>query len=218
MMRASGIFLACALLASCAVESVRKIRVEIPDYTEFNLGNYREIVVTDFHVEKGSKDFDLNREWIDYIAFELGRAVKCEVDKQALDWNKEDLPENQAFWKTLKTKASPALFLTGNIRYSQEIRKALIDIEKKEVDGPFKQEKKGLTERQIYTLSAEIFLIKAETGEILFRKTYKETRIFPNPNQPFSFAFYELVSLVKQKFFHTILGEENNQDRYLIMR
>ena len=216
--REAGFVLACLFLAGCSLEHVRKIKIEIPDFTTFDLGIYREIAVTDFRVEKELKDFDVNKELVAYLAFELGRQVKGEVTTRSLAWDKDGLLDNKEFWKTLKTKASPGLFLTGSVRYNQEIRKALIDIEKKEVDGPFKQEKKGLAERQIYTLSVDICLIQAGTGEILFRKSYKETRLFPNPNQPLSYAFYELVSRVKQKFFHAILGEEKNQERYLIMR
>jgi hypothetical protein len=110
------------------------------------------------------------------------------------------------------------LFLTGGVRYTQEVRKAMIDGDMKEIDGPFKTVKKGLTERRIFNLALDLCLIRAGSGEIVFRKEYKEARTFPNPNQPFSYAFYELLPRIKKKFFRTILGEERGQERYLILK
>jgi hypothetical protein len=94
----------------------------------------------------------------------------------------------------------------------------MIDADTKEIDGPFKTINKGLAERRIFNLVLDLCLIRADTGEIVFRKEYKETRTFPNPNQPFSFAFFELLPRIKKKFFRTILAEERGQERYLILK
>ena len=214
----AGLVILACFLAACSTERVRKVRIEIPDYLPFRLDDYRTVSVTNFRVVKDIPDFDLGREFTDYLESELRFRLKNGITHQTIAWDREDLEKDPAFWKSIKTGALPALFLTGTVRYNQEIRKALIDVEKKEVDGPFRMEKKGLTERRIYTLEVDFFLIEAETGAVVLKKNYKETRFYPNVNQPFSYAFYELVGRVKQKFFHAVLGEENDQERYLIMK
>jgi hypothetical protein len=98
---------------------------------------------------------------------------------------------------------------------TQETRKALSEDAMKELDGPFEQGKK-LLERRVVTLELTLFLLRAETGELLYKKDFKETKSFENTKQPASFAFFELLHKVKQKFFRAVLGESRVQDRFLI--
>ena len=219
-MRKSKFFLvaACLLQFTCVSESARKVKLQIPGPSPINLAEYPEVAITNFRVEEERPAFDISHELVDDLAFELGREYKGNVTIRTVAWDRDGLLEDKAFWKDLGAGAEKALFLTGGVRYTQEVRKAMIDGDMKEIDGPFKTVKKGLTERRIFNLALDLCLIRAGSGEIVFRKEYKETRTFPNPNQPFSFAFYELLPRIKKMFFRTILGEERGQERYLILK
>lgn len=219
-MRKSKAFLAaaCILQFACVSENARKVKLQIPGPSPINLAESAEVAITNFRVEKETPDFEISKELVDALAFELGREYKGKVALRTVAWDRDGLIEDRAFWKDLGAGAEKTLFLTGGVRYTQEVRKAMIDGDMKEIDGPFKTVKKGLTERRIFNLALDLCLIRAVSGEIVFRKEYKETRTFPNPNQPFSFAFYELLPRIKKKFFRTILGEERGQERYLILK
>jgi hypothetical protein len=208
----------CILQLACVSENARKVKLQIPGPSPINLADYAEVAITNFRVEKETPDLEINKEVVDALAFELGRGYKGKVAFRTVAWNRDGLIEDRAFWKGLGAGSEKTLFLTGGVRYTQEIRKAIIDADTKEIDGPFKTVNKGLAERRIFNLVLDLCLIRADTGEIVFRKEYKETRTFPNPNQPFSFAFYELLPRIKKKFFRTILAEERGQERYLILK
>lgn len=208
----------CILQLACGSENARKVKLQIPGPSPINLADYAEVAIINFRVEKETSDIDINKEIVDAFAFELGRGYKGKVALRTIAWDREGLIEDQAFWKSLGSRTEKSLFLTGSVRYTQEIRKALIGSDLKEIDGPFKSVHKGLAERRIFNLVADLCLIRADSGEVVFRKEYKETRMFLNPNQPFSYAFYELLPRVKKKFFRTILGEDRGQERYLILK
>ena len=219
-MRKSKAFLvaACILQFACFSENARKVNLQIPGPAPVTLAEYPEVAITNFRVEKETPDFDISKELVDLLAFELGRQYKGKVVLRTVAWNRDGLVEDKAFWKTFGADAEKTLFLTGGVRYTQEIRKAMIDDDMKKIDGPFKNVTKGLTERRIFSLVLDVCLIRANSGEIAFRKEYKEARTFPNPNQPYSFAFYELLPRIEKRFLREIMGQERSQDRYLILK
>jgi hypothetical protein len=219
-MRKSKLILAaaCILQIACGSENARKVKLQIPGPSPINLAEYGEVVITNFRVEKETPDLEINKELVDVLESELGRGYKGKVTLRTIAWDRDELLKDKAFWKELGAGSEKTLFLTGGVRYTQEVRKAMIDGDMKEIDGPFKPVHTGLTERRIFNLVLDLCLIRADTGEIVFRKEYKETRTFSNPNQPFSFAFYELLPRIRKKFFRTLLGEERGQERYLILK
>lgn len=219
-MRKSKLILAaaCILQIACGSENARKVKLQIPGPSPINLAEYGEVVITNFRVEKETPDLEINKELVDVLESELGRGYKGKVALRTIAWDRDELLEDKAFWKELGAGSEKTLFLTGGVRYTQEVRKAMIDGDMKEIDGPFKPAHTGLAERRVFNLVLDLCLIRADSGEIVFRNEYKETRTFSNPNQPFSFAFYELLPRIRKKFFRTLLGEERGQERYLILK
>ena len=86
------------------------------------------------------------------------------------------------------------------------------------IDGPFRHEKKGLSERRLYTMTIGVSLIRAGTGEVVLSKEFIETTTYPDSNVPVSYAFYELSPHFRQKFLQAVFGEERLQERYLFAR
>jgi hypothetical protein len=169
-------------------------------------------------VEPPPADFDIGKEFVDYLYVELARKYEGKVFRRPIPADKAGLIGDTEFWKGLPGGSGSALFLTGTILYTEEVRKALLEADAEEIDGPFRQEKKGLSERRLYTFAVDFALIRAGTGEVVLRKEFKETSTYPDPNLPFSYAFYELSPHLRTKFFQAVFGEERFQERYLFTR
>lgn len=220
MRRSSAIVAAaCLLQLACAGESVRKVRLGIPGgYAPLRPGDFSEIYVTAFKADDPSPEFDVGKELADFLFVELAQKFEGKVFRRPIPADKAGLVGDTEFWKALAGGTGPALFLTGTILYKEEVRKALLETDAKEIDGPFRQEKKPLSERRIYTFAVDLALIRAGTGEIVLRKEFQETSTYPDPNLLFSYAFHELAPHLRTKFFQEVFGDERLQERYLFTR
>jgi hypothetical protein len=202
-------------LVSCQVGDQVRLRIEMPRKSPINLENYNEIIVTNFLVKEEAKDFDINKELDIYFVAELGQNLDKKVSSYKIAIENNEIFENQDFWKGLFPGQKGAILFTGNVEYTQEIRKAIKSAEKRRFESPFPDESR-IEERRFYSLSLQVFLIDTQSGEALYKRTFKENQSYQNPNQTAYFAFYDLMMTVKDKLFHQVLGEEQIQERYLI--
>jgi len=201
-------------LSSCSSVSYWKMRIEVPTKVLVDLKNYEKIYIGDFLIQEEREDFDLNKETIDYFTFEIGQQFKGKVSPQKITLEKEETFDDKEFWKHLFSEEE-SIFLTGSIKYTQEIRKAILQTQKRRLDDPFAPEK-AVEERRFYTLNLKLYLIETNTGEILYTRDFNESKGYENPNQTASFAFFDLIQRVRDKLFMTILGGPQIQERYLI--
>ena len=192
-----------------------RVRVEMSRPVSFELGRFQEMVVTDFFVVKERADFDLNKETTEFFAFEFGKNIAIPVSRAAVAPEGTETFEQEDFWKDIPTENEGAIVFTGTIDYKSEVRKALVDREKRQFEDPF-PDSTALEERKFFTLFFDLYLIDARTGEILYQRNFKETRNYQNPNQTAYFAYFDLIQSVKDKLFQTFLGEALLQERYLI--
>jgi hypothetical protein len=200
---------------SCASLNYWKVKVELPEVASLNLDQFKELVVSNFLVEKETKDFNLNQELVDFFSEELVQHFKGKIRRQEISWGEKDIFQKEDFWKTLLPGSEETLILTGSVNYSEEIRKAILEDYSRESEEYFPSEK-GLAQRKFYTLNLSLYLIEAKTGEILYTREFKESRGYKNPKQTANFAFFDLMEKVRAKFFSNILGEERVEQRYLI--
>ncbi len=200
---------------SCASNEYWKLRVEVPGKTSFNLDQYNEVVITNFLIKEETKGFNLNQELVDYFSFEIGQNFKGKVSIKEITFEEEPF-KNEAFWKNLLPDRKEALFFTGDVQYTEEIRKAILQKQKERFEDPFVSKERRLAERRFYTLNLDLYIIDAKTGKALYKGNFKESKGFQNPKQTAPFAFFELIQKVKAKFFRNILGEARIQERYLI--
>ncbi len=194
-----------------------RLRVEMPRAVSFELARYQEMLVTNFLILEKRADFDLNKETTDYFAFEFGKNVQIPVSRAEVTPEGEDSFKQEEFWKAIPTDDKDAIFFTGSLEYKSEVRKALVDREKRQFEDPF-PDKTGLEERKFFTLFFNLYLIDAKTGKVLYQKDFKETRNYQNPNQTAYFAYFDLIQSVKDKLFQAFLGEELLQERFLIAK
>lgn len=211
----TALFLALLFTIACASSNYWKLRIEVSGRPALNLDQFSKIVVTNFLIKEETKDFDLNKEIVDYFAFEMGKQFKGKVSSIEIPLEKEDLFQNEDFWKNLSPDLKEAVCLTGIVQYTQEIRKAILEKRKRRSGDPFPYEK-ALAERRFFFLTLHLYLIDTKTGKTLYTRTFKESKGYKNPKQTAPFAFFDLIQRVKGKFFRNILAGVRIQERYLI--
>jgi len=200
---------------SCASSDYWKLKMEVPRKISFDLDQYNEVVITNFLIKEETKDFNLNQELVDYFSFEISQNIKGKVSIKEITFEEEPF-KNEAFWKKLLPNREKAILFTGDVQYTEEIRKAILQKQKARFEDPFVSKKRSLAERRFYTLNLDLYIIDAKTGKVLYKRNFKESKSFENPKQTAPFAFFELIQRVKVKFFRIIFGDASIQERYLI--
>jgi hypothetical protein len=211
------LLLSFLVLLSCSSSYYWKIRIEIPGEPILKLDDFKEIVITDFLITKETKDFDLNKEIVDYFTSELRNEFEGKISSKKIPLEKEDVFKDEEFWKAQGEDLKETLLVSGSAQYTEEVRKAILERRKDRVDDPF-QSKRGLAERRFYTFLLDLYLIDPKTGKTLYKRNFKESQGYKNPKQTAHFAFFDLIQRVKAKFFQNILAGAKIQERYLISK
>lgn len=219
MRRDSALLLfSLTLLAACGGQpAYRQIRLEIPTYSPLHLEEFNQAVICGFLVVQEPAGIDLNKETSEYFRSEIQRKLHFQVMVQPVTLENEELFRKPDFWRSLAPGSSRVLYVTGRAQLTRERRKVVVDRDKEDVEDPFAPQK-GIAERTIFSLDLHVYLIRADNGEVMFDRDFKETRAYVNPNQRTDFAFYDLVQRAKAKLFRPIMSEERMQERYLILR
>lgn len=212
-----ALFLSFLFLLSCSSSYYWKMRIEIPGKPILNLDNFKEIVITDFFIKKEAKDFDLNKEIVDYFTAELGKELERKTSSKEIIIEKEEVFNDEEFWKTQGEDLKETLVVSGTAQYTEEVRKAILERRKDSAEDPFRSQR-GLAERRFYTFSLDLYLIDPKTGKTLYKRNFKESKGYQNPKQTAYFAFFDLIQIVKAKFFQNILAGAKIQERYLISK
>lgn len=206
-------------LAGCAGGNTYiKIRIELPTYSNTNLEDFQEIVITNFLVSKEPSGISLSDELGRYFRAELERKFKGRVSLRQIPLESEAPFQKPETWKSLAGGSGALLILSGKAQLSRETRKSILGRRTKTPEGEYLPGEKTVEERQVFTLEATLYLIRGDTGEILLQKNFKETKPYAHPQQRADFAFFDLVQRVKAKLFQPMLGEERIQDRYLLTK
>lgn len=202
-------------LLSCGTGENVRVRIEMPRKAEIDLTGFQEIAITNFLVKEEAKSFDLNKELREYFAVELGQKLNDKITSTDIMPENEEVFQDKAFWQDVSSEKKDALYFTGSMEYTEEVRKAIKSASKRRFEEPFPEESR-IEERRFYSLSLHLYLIDAQTGEALYQRNFKESKTYRNPNQTSYFAFYDMMLNVRDKLFRQILGGEQIQERYLI--
>jgi len=193
------------------------MKIEIPRRTELDIEAFDSVIITPFFVEEEVEDFDLRKEIGAYFMGMLTRKTKNTVTTRDLPVENETQFESSDFWKEQGRDSKNTLFLTGTAQYTTETRKALLKRAKKRYEDPFPTEAR-LEQRKFYTFNMILFLIDATSGEVVYKREFKETKSYENPNQTSYFAFFDLIQQIQEKLLRSILGLEQVQERYLVIK
>jgi len=218
MKKNSIILLIClVVLSSCVTTEYWKMKVEIPIRTEIDIESFDSVIITPFLVDEEFEEFDLSKEISLFFEGMLKRKTKNTISTRDISLENEAQFESSDFWKKQESDNNNTLFLTGTAEYSTETRKALLKRAKKRYEDPFPAEAR-LEQRKFFNFNLTLFLIDAKSGEAVFKREYKETKSFSNPNQTSYYAFFDLIQQIQEKLLRSILGLEQVQERYLVIK
>lgn len=211
----SLLFLIFSLFCSCSSSNYSKLKIEMPFNASVQMTDFDEVIVTDFLLLNDVEEFDLNQELVEYFSSEIGREVNADIKTARVEIEDSASFENEGFWQELALSTKKAILVSGSIEYTHETRKALIGKERRQFEDPHPS-RRTLTSRKFYTLNLDLYFLDSETGKILLKEQYKESKSYDNPNQTPHFAFFDLAYNVKEKLFRQLFGSERVQERYLI--
>ncbi|OGD20877.1 MAG: hypothetical protein A2Y70_04700 [Candidatus Aminicenantes bacterium RBG_13_64_14] len=218
-MKPRSFIIAAALLAAAACFSRPPVpvSVEMPGVSAFPPGLFSEIIVTDFRDDAPSPDFALGRELQGYLAAELGRSFKGAVSRMDLSRDGKAAADDPAFWKQAAAGREHSVFLTGSAGLVGQTRKAL-DKKNLPLDGPFNLDRRGLIEHLRWTLSVDLAVVSAATGETLYKRTFREERDYSDLDKPAEFALAELADRIRARLFPVLFGAPTIEQRILLRR
>jgi len=200
---------------SCSSGEHLNLRIELPRKIPIPLHDFDEFVVTNFMIKGKSQDFDINKELTDFFSAELDQGLEKKISSKEISFESEGVFQDQEFWQTLFPERKGILLFTGTLEYTQETRKAIKTLQKRKFETPFPEESR-IDARKFYSLDLQIYIIDAQTGRSLYKRNFKESKTYNNPNQTPHFAFIDILQSVRDKLFRQLLGEEQIQQRYLI--
>lgn len=193
-------------------------KIEIPAVPAVKLEGVGEIAIGDFLIDPPMKDFEIGPAIVDYLRDAMKPEFKGRLSTVPLAWTDASQADRKEAWTGVLAEPKNKLILTGRVQYVQDVRKALVSKDRRAIDdGPFAPEKPW-SERKNFELKLDIFLIRAETGEIILKKDFLESTIVENRRQTAEFAFFELLQRARTKLFRLLFGTVRNQERYLLSR
>jgi hypothetical protein len=208
--------LAALSLAACAGREPVKVSVELPGTAAIPRDSIHALLLAGFYQEKPAPDFDVDAALVRYFLDEFRPRIQGPVEAAPIAWPGPEALADKEFWKKAGA-GRQAVLVTGKAAFVQETRKALLDGESRDFDGPFKP-RDPWSERKFFSLQLDLAFIDARTGEPLFRKSYQETLNSPNVKQTAEFAVFELMGRIKIKLLRALFGSERPLDRYLLLK
>jgi len=203
--------------ASCSQTTFQKLQIELPIQPAIDISQYDRITMTDFLITKNPKNLDMSNKIVEYFQSEMRIRFPVEITHIAVSSLEEETFESPDFWKDLIQDKEGALILTGRAAYQADTRIAFVSTDKKQLETPFPSESRTY-QKGFFTLDMDVYLIEAQSGEILFQNRFKETRSSKNIKQKASFTLYELLNSIKIKLFRQLAGGRQYQERYLLTR
>jgi hypothetical protein len=195
--------LVLAAAPACRSSASLDVLVDLPGVSPFPPGSFDEVLVTDFREESPVDGFPAGRALRDYLADEIDLAFRGRVSRVGT----AEAPAGSA----------RSLVLTGSVRMSTEVRKALAG-KRPPGGGPFLDQDRGLIEVRRWTLEASVAILSGADGATFWRKDFREERDYSDLEKPADFAFSELAARVRGRLLPVLLGTTTLETRSLLIR
>ncbi len=216
MKRIALLSLAATLAAAACGGGPVDVSLDLPGIAVLSPGAFSEIIVTSFAEATPPQDFAAGPELTAYLAVEIGRVFPGPVSRASVSAEAAAGPAPAPFWKEAAAGRGGAVFLTGSVTLAGQVRKALDKSAPK--DGPFNVAKRGLVEQRRWTLSVDLFLVSAATGEVIHRTSLREDRDYLELDKPAEFAFSDLSLRLRDRLLPALLGTTTIERRALLRR
>ncbi len=211
-----AVFLLASLFGSCSLgSSYVRLRFPMTSPPTFSVADFQELVLAGFVVSEPPAEVEVAPTIRTFLEGEMKKRSPIPVVARPVELGGESLPENEEFWKAAAGTDRRVLFLTGTVRFDQELRKALLEKDLGRRETPFLTEKVW-DERKTFTLQTKLKLIDGSTGRAVFEKDYKEVASYTRPDYPAAFALFDLLQRLKIKLSRDLFGAERLQERYLL--
>lgn len=203
--------------AACRSTDPLDVRISLPGTTPFGPGALSSIVVAGLHDEALRPDFSPGLALEEALVRMFRRELKNTaglVERAPV----EAIPgrDDAAAWRAAGAGQAPGtVFLAGAVKLSSLTLKALDA--KGFVDGPFDPAHRLLAKLR-WTLAADVFVISAATGEILYHGTFRESQDYAELDKPADFAFSALSERVLDRLGQALLGRPTIEVRTLLRR
>ncbi|HVP90406.1 MAG TPA: hypothetical protein VMS75_04225 [Terriglobales bacterium] len=191
---AAGTVAALALFASgCATSPPAPSQAAVGPAVPAALpARFTEIVVPDFAETAPVPDLALGRRVADELAAGMRGVFKGTVTRGAV-------PSRPGMGG-----ASTAI-LSGTAGLAGRAQKALLEADLPK-DGPFRLEGHGLAERKVFVMTLDLALIDASTGDVLWKKPFRETRVYGYAQEAPESALADLLPVFKARIFPLLFG------------
>jgi hypothetical protein len=212
--RTSLLIVAAFAAAACRTLDPVLVHVDMPGVSPFPPGSFDEILVSEFHNDASPPGFDAGRALQTYLIDELRRAFPGSVSAGPRPETSGPPP---SFWKKAAAGRRRVIFLTGSVRLTSDLRKALKG-QKIPLDGPFEATKHGLIEKLHWTLVVDLAIVSGETGVTIYEKSFREDRDYIDLEKPAEFSFSDTSAAFRDRLFPALLGTSEIEKRTLLRR
>jgi len=195
--------LAFAVVPACRTSVSLDVLVDLPGVSPFARGSFDAVVVTDFLEDPPFDGFPAGRALRDYLAEEIDLAFRG--------------PVSRADYAAEAVGNARSLVLSGSVRFTTEVRKALRG-KRAPVEGPFKTTEPTLFEVRRWILDADVEILSGADGSTLWRKDYHEECEYEDLEKPADFAFSVLSARVRARLLPALLGTTTLETRALLFR
>lgn len=222
------IIVCLTLLVSCAGQKSAEVNIVLPMKAKFETKDYKHIYFTNLYVKKDYKvdqvvEIDPNEEIILHLKSQLSNLSDLKVKDFQMDYasitdqNYEKFVKNPDTWKNLNIEDKrSSLIFTGKVEFSNQ-----------DASGFFPREitdaRTGITrtinikEDKIEVgLGLDIYVISAETGEILYKENFKETSTFYETRKVTLPMFYVVFDRFEPKLVNILIPFKIKGHRFLI--
>lgn len=204
------------LSASSRGQSCRTLAMEIDLPVASWIDNAGALIVCDLKTLTVHDDFALGKELSDYLFRELSRPGKAEILRAELLVSAEDTGPVKDFVRQANLPEN-SLALAGCVSLAEEKQKAVLPSQGLRY-SPFDASRDQFVVRKIFSLTAELAVIKLIDNSTVYSRTFEETQQVNVLEFSASSAILPLFESVKNKLQSDILGAKTLKERFVLVR
>ncbi len=205
--RAAGVFGALVLLASgCATAPPAPPRAAVvPAVSAAVPARFTEIVVPEFAETAPIPDLALGRRVAEDLAAGMRGVFSGTVTRRAGAPGPGAAALERDYWRAAGAGNASAAILFGTAGLTGRGQKALLEADLPK-DGPFRLEGRGLAERKVFVMTLDLALIDAATGDVLWKQTFRESRVYGYAQEAPEYALADLLPVLEARIFPLLFG------------
>lgn len=231
MKKTISLLFACILLAlliSCAGQKSTEVALVLPMKAKFDIKDYKNVYLTNLYVLKNYQvdqdvDLDPNEEILSYMKNQLSNLSDLHIKEVniayqvANDKDYETFVKNPDNWKNLKIDDKKnSLIFTGKVEFTNSDASGFFP---REVTDQRTGVRRTITVKEDKIevgLGLYVYVVSAETGEIVYTEIFKETSTFSETRKVTTPMFYFVFERFAPKIENILISRKIKGTRFLI--